>query len=85
MFANARKAEVMKMQRMVRVTGNYRDAQQALREYNRQFPENPITLSDVVRSLQGQREDEQVVQQVGATLGERERAYAREGNAYNVR
>jgi hypothetical protein len=84
MFANTRKAEVMKMQRMVRVTGNYRDAQQALREYNRQFPENPITFAEVVRSLTGQREDERTVQRLGATLGERERAYAREGKPYNV-
>lgn len=84
MFANARKAEVMKMQRMVRVTGEYREAQIALREYNRQFPENPITLSEVIKSLQGQREDERVAQRFGATLGERERAYAREGKPYNV-
>lgn len=84
MFANTRKAEVMKMQRMVRVTGNYRDAQQALREYNRQFPENPITFAEVVRSLTGQREDERTVQRLGATLGERERSYAREGKPYNV-
>jgi hypothetical protein len=37
-----------------------------------------------VKSLQGQREDEQTAQQFGATLGDRERAYAREGNPYNV-
>jgi len=84
MFANARKAEVMKMQRMVRVTGEYREAQLALREYNRMFPENPITLSEVIKSLQGQREDERTAQQLGATLGDRERAYAREGRPYNV-
>lgn len=83
-FANNRKAEVLKMQRMVKRTGNYREAQLALREYNRQFPENKITLSEVVKSLQGQREDEQTAQQYGATLGDRERAFAREGNPYNV-
>ena len=85
MFANERKAAVMKMQRMVRVTGEYREAQQALREYNRQFPENPISFSEVVKSLSGQREDERVVQKYGATLGDTERAYAREGDPYNVR
>lgn len=84
MFASARKAEVMKMQRMVARTGNYAEAQKALREYNRQFPENPITFSEVVKSLTGKAEDEQTVQRYGATLGERERGYANEGRPYNV-
>lgn len=85
MFANSRKAEVMRMQRMVRVTGDYREAMQALREYNRQFPENPISLSEIVKSLQGQREDERTAQRTGATLGKRELGYAEEGKPYNVR
>jgi hypothetical protein len=84
MHAETRKAAVMRMQRMVRTTGERGEALQALREYNQQFPENRITFSDVLRSVKDRNEEEQEIQRSGAALSARERRMARKGDAYNV-
>lgn len=84
MFAESRKAAVMRMQRMVRTTGERGEALTAMREYNRQFPDNPIKFSDVLRSIRDRDEEEQEIQRSGAALSDRERRMAREGDAYNV-
>ncbi len=84
MFAETRKAAVMRMQRMVRTTGERGEALQAMREYNRQFPDNRITFSDVLRSIKERDEDERQIQRSGANLSAREKRMAREGDAYNV-
>ena len=86
-FSPAQVAEMYSRNRAVkdRTTGEYSRAIKELRKYNAQFPENPITLDEVIKSVEQRNKDEQIVQQFGATLGKRELAYARKGNPYNVR
>jgi len=81
-FVAQRKAEITSAYRKARSTGETNSVMADLREFNRQFPQDRITMSQLLRSMRAQRAAERNVQRYGVDAGRRSREY--DDDTYNV-
>ena len=87
----ARESEAYVAQRKVEITSAYRKARSTgetstvmadLREFNRQFPQDRITMSQLLRGMREMRKAERNVQRYGVDAGRRSSEY--DDDSYNV-
>lgn len=81
-FVAQRKAEITSAYRKARSTGETNSVMADLREFNRQFPQDRITMSQLLRGMRAQRAAERNVQRYGVDAGRRSREY--DDDTYNV-
>ncbi len=81
-FVASRKAEISAAYRKARSTGEINAVMADLREFNKQFPRDRITMSQLIRGLRDQRKAEQNIRRYGVDAGRRSNEY--DSDSYNV-
>lgn len=81
-FVSRRKAEISAAYRKARSTGEMNSVMADLREFNRQFPQDRITMSQLLRGMRAMRKSEMNIQRYGVDAGKRSAEYT--DDSYNV-
>ena len=81
-YVSRRKAEIKAAYRKSQSTGEINSVMADLREFNRQFPRERITRSELIRSMREMRKAERNIQRYGVDAGRNSRRY--EDDTYNV-
>jgi len=81
-FISRRKAEIKAAYRKSRSTGEINSVMADLREFNRQFPNERITRSELIRSLRQMQKAERNIQRYGVDAGKDSRRY--DDDTYNA-
>jgi hypothetical protein len=85
-FEARSREDVLKVYRKAKSGADIAKALEARREYNRRFPQNPITVSTLLRARAGRMDTQERIRQTGGVnLPPRQRQYVEEGSAYNTR
>lgn len=81
-FVSRRKAEITAAYRKARSTGETNSVMADLREFNKQFPQDRITMSQLLRGMREMRKSERNIQRYGVDAGKRSAEYT--DDSYNV-
>jgi len=81
-FVSRRKAEIKAAYRKSRSTGEINSVMADLREFNRQFPRDRITRSELIRSMREMERAERNIRRFGVDAGKRSREF--DDDTYNV-
>lgn len=81
-FVSRRKAEISAAYRKARSTGEINSVMADLREFNRRFPQDRITMSQLLRGMRAMRKSEMNIQRYGVDAGKRSAEYT--DDSYNV-